>query len=162
MTIRGINGIVITTYRTTGRTRLGGVGFVGYGTRCLPYCVPTNDMAALCLGFDYPFPGGGCTGRHLARPGFLGVCGRLLTPNTPVYRGASGVRFFRFSLRDFSRYNFELSGVDLSLRTDSFRRGVIARCRGQFSSVKVPVCHLRTELWLGTRRGLVGSRGRKL
>ena len=100
---------------------------------------------AIYLNFSTPLPKDGYAKQRLTHERFLRIYERLLTIDGVICQKTDNVPFFEFSMEQFRRCGFTLSGITYDLKEGDIPENIVTEHEKMFSERGIPICRLEAR-----------------
>ena len=121
------------------------VKFLISRAECLEKYLREGCAEAIYLNFSTPLPKDGYAKQRLTHERFLRIYERLLTPDGVICQKTDNVPFFEFSMEQFRRCDFTLSGITYDLKEGDIPENIVTEHEKMFSERGIPICRLEAR-----------------
>lgn len=108
--------------------------------------IPEKSVGCIYLNFSCPYPKNTYARRRLTYRGFLEIYRRILKAGGEIYQKTDNMRFFEFSIEEFSAANYGLKNISLDLHNSDFEDNIVTEYEQRFSGMGMPIYRLEAFL----------------
>ena len=101
-----------------------------------------HTIDRLFLNFSCPFPKKQYANHRLTHERFLEIYRRVLKEGAEIHQKTDNMRFFEFSIEQFSKCGFLIKNVSLDLHNSGFEGNIITEYEKRFSDLGQPIYRL--------------------
>ncbi len=105
-----------------------------------------NTVDRIFLNFSCPFPKKQYAAHRLTHERFLKIYRKVMTKTAEIHQKTDNMRFFEFSLEQFSQNGFGLKNVSLDLHNSPFTGNIMTEYEKRFTDLGQPIYRLEAFL----------------
>lgn len=137
--VEKLSNVIVVGAEQAQKENLSNLLFLNCSAENLLYFLPRHCAKEIVLNFSCPFPKKGYANRRLTHGKFLEMYKQLLANGGIVRQKTDDMEFFEFSLNEYRRCGFALSGVTYDLHSD-VRENVTTEYEEKFVSLGKKIC----------------------
>lgn len=119
--------------------------FLKCGAEYLERHLNPGTVERIFLNFSCPFPKNSYANHRLTHSNFLEIYKRLMKPNAEIHQKTDNMKFFEFSLEQFSQNGFAFKNISLDLHnsdSEASRENIITEYEQRFVDLGQPIYRL--------------------
>ncbi len=118
------------------------VVFLRCGAEYLNKYIKPESISRIFLNFSCPFPKKKHASHRLTAEHFLNIYKVLLKKGGEIHQKTDNMKFFEFSLEQFSNCGYALKNVSLDLHKSDFEGNIMTEYEERFVSMGMPIYRL--------------------
>lgn len=108
----------------------------------LPKYIKSGSIGRLFLNFSSPYPKKTNENKRLTNARFLDMYSELLARGAEIHQKTDNMKFFEYSLEQYSLKGFKLKNISLDLHASDFEGNIITEYESRFISMGKPIYRL--------------------
>lgn len=120
--------------------------FVHCNAKVLEKYFKPHSVGRIYLNFSCPFPKKAYENKRLTNIVFLNIYKNILAPGAEIYQKTDNMRFFEYSIEQFSLAGFVMKNVSLDLHKSDFEGNIVTEYEKKFSDQGYRIYRLEAYL----------------
>lgn len=104
------------------------------------------SISGIFLNFSCPFPKNKYASHRLTSDRFLEIYKRLLLPGAEIHQKTDNMKFFEYSIEQFSKSGYIIKNVSLDLANSGFKDNIVTEYEARFLKQGMPIYRLEAYL----------------
>lgn len=105
-----------------------------------------RSISGIFLNFSCPFPKNKYASHRLTSERFLEIYKHLLLPRAEIHQKTDNMKFFEFSIEQFSKSGYIIKNVSLDLANSGFEDNIVTEYEARFLKQGLPIYRLEAYL----------------
>ncbi len=127
--------VIVHALEKAKKDNISNVRFICTGAEYLEKYLPEKSIELLYLNFSCPFQKDKYAKHRLTHRDFLAIYKTLLVDGARIYQKTDNMKFFEFSIGEFSYCNLLIENVSLDLHNSDFEGNIVTEYEKRFSDL---------------------------
>ena len=108
--------------------------------------IKPQSISGIFLNFSCPFPKNKYASHRLTSSRFLEIYKRILLPGAVIEQKTDNMRFFEFSIEQFTKAGYKLKNISLDLHSSDYADNIVTEYESRFIAEGLPIYRLEAYI----------------